>query len=114
MGAEYDTRAGGQGAAAGAGLGNQTYTESEDYTNENGFSQSAQPNVQPNPLESAPKKAFNKFRTKIKEAIDDPGACDMGVGGTLNGATNKEPLQTYKDSERNIGIKITKRKKQEK
>ena len=113
VGAEYDTRAGGQGAAAGAGLGNQTYSESGDYTNENGFSQTALPNVQPNPLESPPKKSFTKFR-KIKEAIDDPGAVDMGVGGTLNGATNKEPLQTYKDSDRNTGIKITKKKKQEK
>ena len=113
VGAEYDTRAGGQGAAAGAGLGNQTYSESEDYTNANGFSQTALPNIQPNPLESTQKKTFNKFR-KIKEAIDDPGAFDMGVGGTLNGATNKEPLQTYKDSERNTGIKITKKKKQEK
>jgi len=111
VGAEYDTRAGGQGAAAGAGLGNQTYSESEDYTNENGFSQTALPNVQPNPLESPPKKQFNKFRGKVKEAIDDPGAVDMGVGGVLNGATNKEPLQTYKDPEKNIGIKVTKKKK---
>ena len=36
-------------------------------------------------------KEFSKFR---KEAIDDPGANDMGVSGTLGGATNKEPLQT--------------------
>lgn len=61
-------------------------------------------------------KEFSSFRKTIKEAIDDPGAVDMGVGGVLNGATNKEPLQTYKDSDRNIGtqIKIKKKKKQEK
>ena len=51
--------------------------------------------------------SFRKFR----EAIDDPGAVDMGVGGTLNGSTNKEPMQTYKDSDRNINIQIKKKKK---
>jgi hypothetical protein len=54
-------------------------------------------------------KEFSKFR-KVLEAIDDPGANDMGVGGTLCGATNKEPLQTYKDSDRNIGLEIKKKK----
>ena len=48
---------------------------------------------------------------RVREAIDDPGASDMGVGGVLNGATNKEPLQTYKDQDKNIGIKITKKGK---
>ena len=48
---------------------------------------------------------------RVREAIDDPGAVDMGVGGVLNGATNKEPLQTYKDQDKNIGIKITKKGK---
>jgi predicted kinase len=55
-------------------------------------------------------KEFSKFR-KVLEAIDDPGAVDMGVGGVLNGATNKEPLQTYKDADKNIGVIITKKKK---
>lgn len=60
-------------------------------------------------------KEFSNFRKQFKEAIDDPGAVDMGVGGVLNGATNKEPLQTYKDADRNIGTKIKiKKKKQEK
>jgi ABC-type proline/glycine betaine transport system substrate-binding protein len=35
----------------------------------------------------------------------------MGVGGVLGGSMNKEPLQTYKDAEKNIGITITKKKK---
>jgi hypothetical protein len=60
-------------------------------------------------------KEFSSFRKQFKEAIDDPGAVDMGVGGVLNGATNKEPLQTYKDADRNIGTQIKiKKKKQEK
>ena len=50
----------------------------------------------PNPLSSDynVKKPFDKFRNRVKkESIDSPSV-DMGVGGTLNGATNKEPLQT--------------------
>lgn len=54
---------------------------------------------------------FKSFRSKIKEAIDDPGAVDMGVGGTCGGATNMEPMQSYKDQGKNIGIKITKKGK---
>ena len=56
-------------------------------------------------------KDFKSFRSKLKEAIDDPGASDMGVGGTCGGATNKEPMETYKDQDKNIGIKITKKGK---
>jgi hypothetical protein len=33
----------------------------------------------------------------VIEAIDDPGANDMGVGGVLNGGSNKEPLVTPND-----------------
>ena len=44
-------------------------------------------------------KDFKKFRKLVKkEAIDDPGAFDMGVSGTLNGATNKEPLVVPNDN----------------
>lgn len=85
VGPEYDTRQQGTVYPM-SGLGDVTYRE---------------------------QKEFSKFR-KVLEAIDDPGAVDMGVGGTLCGATNKEPLQTYKDSDRNIGIQIKKKKKQEK
>jgi len=51
---------------------------------------------------------FRKFR---KEAIDDPGASDMGVGGVLGGSSNKEPSTSYKDQDRqvNVGIKIKKK-----
>ena len=78
---EFDTRQQGTVYPM-SGLGDVTYRESRD---------------------------FKSFRSKLKEAIDDPGAVDMGVGGTLNGATNKEPMQSYKDQERNIGIKIKKK-----
>jgi len=64
-------------------------------------------------------KEFNSFRKTIKEYKgfqNDPSISDMGVGGVLNGATNFEPMQSYKDAERNIGtqIKIKKKNKQEK
>lgn len=64
-------------------------------------------------------KEFSSFRKTIKEVKgfqNDISIPDMGVGGTLNGATNFEPMQSYKDSDRNIGtqIKIKKKKKQEK
>jgi cytidyltransferase-like protein len=59
--------------------------------------------------------SFNTFRKKVvKEAIDDPGATDMGVAGVLGGAGNKEQMDSYKDTNRNIGIQIKKKKKQEK
>lgn len=115
IGQEYDTRAGGQGAAAGAGLGNQTYSESQEYSNASPSS-AALPggSVQPNPLSNQydppPKKSFKKFR--MKEAIDDPGAVDMGVSGTLSGAGNKEPMETpYNKLIPNTGITIKKKKK---
>ena len=47
----------------------------------------------------------------MKEAIDDPGAVDMGVGGTLGGASNKEPMQTPMDKFGLSGITIKKKKK---
>ena len=59
-------------------------------------------------------KEFKSFIKGVKESIDDPGAVDMGVGGVLGGSSNKEPMQTYKDQDRNNGISIKKKKKQEK
>lgn len=55
-------------------------------------------------------KEFSSFR-KIKEAIDDPGANDMGVGGTLGGATNKEPLVTPEDNKVRLNNLLKKKKK---
>ena len=64
-------------------------------------------------------KEFSSFRKTIKEVKgfqNDISIPDMGVGGVLNGATNFEPMQSYKDADRNIGtqVKIKKKKKQEK
>ena len=64
-------------------------------------------------------KEFSSFRKVIKEYKgfqNDPTISGMGVGGVLNGATNLEPMQSYKDADRNIGtqIKIKKKNKQEK
>jgi predicted kinase len=55
-------------------------------------------------------KEFRSFR-RFKEAIDDPGASDMGVGGVLGGSMNKEPMQTYANQDKNVGVEITKKKK---
>ena len=51
---------------------------------------------------------FASFRNRLKESFMDPGDNEMGVAGVLNGATNKEPIQSPKD---NIGITISKKKK---
>ena len=111
LGSSFDTRTNGSGLTGGAGLGNQTYSESEEYSNANPASTAMPAGVTPNPLSSeyAPKrKDFRKFR---KEAIDDPGANDMGVGGVMGGSSNKEPLQTPADKFNLAGITIKKNKK---
>lgn len=83
VGPQFDTRQQGTVYPM-SGLGDVTYRESRD---------------------------FKSFRNKLKEAIDDPGAVDMGVGGVLNGSTNKEPMQSYNDQDKKIGIKIIKKGK---
>lgn len=82
VGPEYDTRQQGTVYPM-SGLGDVTYRE---------------------------QKEFSSFR-KIKEAIDDPGANDMGVGGTLGGATNKEPLVTPADNKVRVNNLLKKKKK---
>lgn len=112
IGSTWNTRTNGSGLTGGAGLGDQTF--SEDVTgNYDVINFGAIPRVvNVNPLQSGDsKKDFKKFRKTIKEynsfQNDDEG---MGVGGTLGGATNKEPMQSYKDADRNIGITIKKKK----
>jgi len=85
VGPEYDTRQQGTVYPM-SGLGDVTYREQKD---------------------------FSKFR-KVLEAIDDPGAVDMGVGGVLNGATNKEPMDVLKDKTGQEYETNKKKKKQEK
>jgi cytidylate kinase len=111
IGSTYDSR--GSTAAAGAGLGGgDTYREensrggTQDFGNYDVAKFSGQAGgPKPNPL-AEKKKTLRKF----KEAIDDPGATDMGVGGTLGGSTNKEPLQTPMDRYGMAGITIKKKK----
>ena len=56
-------------------------------------------------------KNFKSFRSTLREAIDDPGANDMGVGGVLGGGSNKEPLVTPMDKFGQSGITVKKKKK---
>jgi hypothetical protein len=112
LSSEWNTRTNGSGLTGGAGLGNQTYSESEDYSNENPASTAMPSGGSPNPLSGDYNKDFKKFRKSIKkEAIDDPGAVDMGVSGTAGSAGNKEGMDTYKDVNRNIITIINKKKK---
>lgn len=110
LGSEFNTRTNGTGLTGGAGLGNQTYSESQEYSNSNPASTAMPREVSPNPLSE--KKPFTGFRKVIrKEAIDDPGANDMGVSGTLGGATNKEPLVTPADNKVRVNNLLKKKKK---
>jgi len=116
LGREYDSRAGGQGAAAGAGLGQNLYGETQEYSNASPSS-SAMPGssaLQPNPLNNGDVKSFKKFRKTIKEYNGFQNDAESGLGGVLGGAGNKEGMDSYKDPMRNIGIQIKKKKKQEK
>ena len=116
LGPEWSTRTNGSGLTGGAGLGNSTYSESQEYSNANPASTAMPSGGSPNPLSSDynVKKPFDKFRNRVKkESIDSPSV-DMGVGGVLGGASNKEPLQTPMDKFGLSGITIKKKKKQEK
>lgn len=95
IGPEYSTRGSGTVYPM-SGLGNVTYSEDKKHKYMNGTAEGTH-------------KSFKKFR----EAIDSPSP-DMGVSGTSIGATNKEPMQSYKDQDRNIGIIIKKKKRIEK
>jgi nicotinamide mononucleotide adenylyltransferase len=100
----YDTR-GGSGAA-GAGLGDSTYRESTEFSNNDVANFSAMTKgPQPNPLAEK-----NKRLKKFKESIFDFGSGDSGVGGTLGGASNKEPMVTPADKYGQSGITIKKKK----
>jgi nicotinamide mononucleotide adenylyltransferase len=100
----YDTR-GGSGAA-GAGLGDSTYRESTEFSNDDVANFSAlNKGPQPNPLAEK-----NKRLKKFKESIFDFGSGDSGVGGTLGGASNKEPMVTPADKYGQSGITIKKKK----
>ena len=105
IGQSYDTRAGGQGAAAGAGLGQNLYGE-QDYSNAQ-ISSVAMPgssSMSPNPLAEKKKKKLT-----FKEYNGFQNSPESGLGGVLGGGDNKERMDTYKDPNRKIGIEIKKK-----
>jgi len=113
LGSEWNTRTNGSGLTGGAGLGNQTYSESEMYSNANPATTAVPSGGSVNPLTSAydekPKPV--KYRKKsLKEFQGFINGPESGVGGTLGGASNKEPMETYGDKSRN-GIVIDKKNK---
>jgi hypothetical protein len=113
IGPEYDSRAGGQGAAAGAGLGNQTYSEEIGPTASNADVidyQAMAGGPKPNPLESGQTKNFKKFRKNIKEWNGAQNEPESGFAGTLGGADNKEPMENPKDKMGYTYTTIRKRK----
>jgi len=59
-------------------------------------------------------KKFSAFRKQVtKEAIDDPGLGDPGLGGVAGNVDNKENMSTYGDKKYKMelaGIKINKKK----
>jgi hypothetical protein len=101
----FDSRGNGSGAS-GAGLGDTTYRESTEFSNDDVANYSAQPRgVNPNPLAEK-----NKKLKKFKESIFDFGQGDSGVGGTLGGAGNKEDFVTPQQKYGQSGITIKKKK----
>ena len=103
VGSTFDSRA--TTGAAGAGLGDQSYREQTEYSNDDVVNFAAKPKgVNPNPL--AEKNRLKKF----KESIFDFGTGDSGVGGTLGGAGNKEPMVTPLEKYGQSGITIKKKK----
>lgn len=108
---EWNTRTNGSGLTGGAGLGQSTYSEDADEVNT--VNTSLPSGGSANPLSSEyDNKDFKKFRKTIKkEAIDDPGATDMGLVGASSGSTNKEPLVTPNDNKVRATDIIKKKKK---
>lgn len=113
VGSTWNTRTNGSGLTGGAGLGDQTYSETVEYSNANPASTAMPSGGSVNPLDSKYEtKDFKKFRNKkIKEGFGDTGSSDMGVGGTLGGSTTNEPMDTYKDRMNDTVEMIKKRKK---
>ena len=110
IGPTMNTRSGGGSSSAsigGAGLGNQTYNEAEEFDNKNVAAPGldAKPkNVNPNPL--GEKKRVKGF----KESVYSGDGVEMGVVGVMGGAMNKEPLVKPTDKYIQSGITIKKSK----
>jgi hypothetical protein len=107
IGPTMNARSGGGSSSAGAGLGNQTYSEAEEFDNKNVAAPGldAKPkNVNPNPL--GEKKRIKGF----KESVYSGDGVEMGVVGVMGGAMNKEPLVKPTDKYIQSGITIKKSK----
>ena len=118
LGGEWNTRTNGSGLTGGAGLGNQTYSESQDYSNANPATTAVPSGGSVNPLTNAydaKPKPFKYMRKKLQQEFNGfINDVESGVGGTLGGAGNKEPMEKYSDPkymERKVGIEINKKKK---
>ena len=109
IGSEWNTRTNGSGLTGGAGLGNQTYSESEYYSNASPASITFPSGGSVNPLSSEyepKKKGFKKFR---KEAIDSPlEASSMAMTGLGNSTSKESWSDTTKDD---IVLRDKKKKK---
>lgn len=93
IGSTMNARTGGGDSAAnigGAGLGNQTYNEAEEFDNINvaGAGLDSRPKkVSPNPL--GEKRKLKGFKESV---YSGETGNEMGVAGALGGSMNKEPL----------------------
>ena len=105
IGPTMNARSGGGGDAAnigGAGLGNQTYSEAEEFDNINvaGSGLDSRPRkVSPNPL--GEKKKLKGFKESV---YSGETGNEMGVAGVMGGAMNKEPLVKPTDKYIQSGI----------
>jgi hypothetical protein len=112
IGPTMNARSGGGGDAAsigGAGLGNQTYSESEEFDNINvaGSGLDSRPRkVSPNPL--GEKKKLKGFKESV---YSGETGNEMGVAGVMGGAMNKEPLVKPTDKYIQSGITTKTQKK---
>jgi len=111
IGPTMNTRSGGGSSSAsigGAGLGNQTYNEAEEFDNKNVAApglDSKPKNVNPNPL--GEKKRIKGFKESV---YSGETGNEMGVVGVMSGAMNKEPLVKPTDKYIQSGITIKKSK----
>jgi hypothetical protein len=112
IGQTMNARSGGGGDAAnigGAGLGNQTYNEAEEFDNINvaGSGLDSRPKkVSPNPL--GEKKKLKGFKESV---YSGETGNEMGVAGVMGGAMNKEPLVKPTDKYIQSGITSKTQKK---
>jgi hypothetical protein len=112
IGPTMNSRNGGGDASAfigGAGLGNQTYSEAEEFDNMNvtGAGLDSRPkNVSPNPL--GEKKKLKGFKESV---YSGEMGYEMGVAGVMGGAMNKEPLVKPTDKYIQSGITSKTQKK---